>query len=104
MITIENLAEKKPAEPWEVKVDKSTPLGAPTKVHSDYVRNLICEDYDKLFHEELKHRYKKALKELEDAYERYGKLSLFCNCAPKRCHAETIRSYLLDKSRTKPGA
>jgi hypothetical protein len=74
---------------------------------TDYVRNLVCEEYEKAFYDEIKQSgnesaLKNALKMLEEIYMEYGELTLFCWCAPKRCHAETIRSYLLD--RCKPTA
>jgi DNA ligase (NAD+) len=31
---------------------------------------------------------------MQEAYQRYGKINLFCHCAPLRCHGETIAKYL----------
>jgi hypothetical protein len=28
------------------------------------------------------------------AYRQYGKLRLFCWCAPEQCHGETIKAWL----------
>jgi hypothetical protein len=109
MITIENLREKKPTEPWEIKVDRGSHLGNPTKMHSDYVRNLVCDEYEKYFYSMVKNSntdsaFKDALSALAEIYKEYGKLALFCWCAPKRCHAETIREYLLDRCRATTNA
>jgi hypothetical protein len=41
---------------------------------------------DEVFVNELRRLYK--------IYQQYGKLELFCWCAPKRCHAETIKRFL----------
>ena len=34
------------------------------------------------------------LKTLLDTYKQYGKLNLFCWCAPKRCHAKIIKEVI----------
>jgi hypothetical protein len=34
------------------------------------------------------------LKRLIDIYKKHGRLRLFCWCAPKKCHAETIKELI----------
>ncbi len=34
---------------------------------------------------------------LQTLYQEHGKLRLFCWCSPKKCHAETIRDYILNE-------
>lgn len=99
MIIIKNLHNEKPSKPWDVKVDRSSILGnhSPMRYESD--RPKVCKKYYIQFHSRLTHkpeqkRFKAELKRMYDIYQQYGKLNLFCHCAPKQCHAETIKDYL----------
>lgn len=59
-------------------------------------RDEVCDRYAKWF--ELASITNPAvineLERLLGIYRKYGKLNLFCWCAPKRCHSETIKAYL----------
>ena len=60
-------------------------------------RDKVCEKYKEWFYDELYDSAMQAeLSILKDILLKYGKLNLFCWCAPKRCHAETIKEYLLE--------
>jgi hypothetical protein len=65
---------------------------------SEKDRDSVCDLYEEYFHTVLvKFDYfDKALFNLKDIFKKYGKLELFCWCAPKRCHGETIKKYILD--------
>lgn len=98
MIEIKNLRNEKPKELWDFKVDRTTPLGNPYKPKNKSLeeRNRVCDLVEQNFPEIIKDLQIKAyLDTLIRAYKQYGKLNLFCWCAPKRCHAETIRNYIL---------
>jgi len=41
-------------------------------------------------------RVRNELNRLYRLYKQYGCLKLYCWCAPKRCHAETIRDVLME--------
>lgn len=97
MITIKNLRSSKPKHPWDFKVDRSTPVGNPYNMKNESERDNVCEQYEDWFyyagHDK---KFFKYLKALLGTYKKYGKLNLFCWCAPKRCHAETIKEALED--------
>ena len=104
MITIKNLRNEKPKEEWQVKVDRSSVLGNPFIMNNENERQFVCNQYENWFNNgnvTLKIPYEKLLKindeleRLKELYKKYNKLELFCWCAPKRCHAETIKEYLL---------
>ena len=102
MIEIKNLRNEKPINPWDVKVDRSSFFGNGFKMKDESERDKVCEQYKKWFYDELFDSTMQAeLFFLKDILEKYGKLNLFCWCAPKRCHAETIKEYL--ESRNKEG-
>jgi len=41
-----------------------------------------------------------ALDDLLKIYKKYGKLNLKCDCAPKRCHGDSIKQALINKIKT----
>ena len=92
MISILNLRIYKPKLPWDFKVDRTTILGNPYNMKDESERDKVCEQYEDWFyyaaHNQDFHNY---LKTLAEAYKQHGKLNLFCWCAPKRCHAKTIK-------------
>lgn len=108
MIAIKNLRKEKPRDPWDIIVDRSTPLGNPFQIGHNYLdsetrpktekrigRDDACDLYEHWFINALfDSKAADMLSELEDIYKRFGKLNLFCWCTPLRCHAETIKSYL----------
>ena len=96
MIEIKNLRNEKPTEPWDFRVDRQTPLGNPFKMIIEKDRDAVCNLYIDHFNNDwMSEAAKEYLKTLVEAYKTYGKLNLFCWCYPKRCHAETIRNYIL---------
>ena len=97
MIEIMNLRTTRPSQPWDVKVDRSSVLGNPFKGD----RDVDCDKYAVHFATMLTDPTSKAvafraeLARLAQLYKQYGKLRLFCWCAPLRCHSETIRTWLM---------
>jgi hypothetical protein len=102
MIKIKNLRNSKPSEPWDVKVDRSSILGNPYLMLNESERESVCAKYEKWFLDivtsettnEKRKEFKAELQRLRTIYKKYGKLNLFCWCAPKKCHAETIRQWV----------
>ncbi len=102
MIKIMNLHTSKPTRPYDVCVDRTSVLG--NKFHmkkNEHGRNAVCDDYIDYFDKEsmniINVEFQRALRKLMSLYKKHGQLRLFCWCAPKRCHAETIREYLLEE-------
>ena len=96
-IMIKNLRTSKPTQPWQVRVDRASVLGNPYYMHNELERDKVCDSYYTYFLKQLPYdtAFTQELSRLLKLYEQYGKLELFCWCAPKRCHAETIREHLL---------
>ena len=96
-ITIKNLRFSKPEHEWQVKVDRSSVLGNPFYMADESQRDKVCDKYEAYFKENIQNTESAFYKEIERLYKilkKHGKLELFCWCAPKRCHAETIKNYL----------
>ena len=83
---------------YDVRVDRANPiLGNRFRMTSESDRDKVCDMYEVWFNEQLAKQNEVFLNELRRLYviyKRCGKLRLFCWCAPKRCHAETIRNFL----------
>jgi hypothetical protein len=97
-IDIKNLRDSKPTQPWEVRVDRASVLGNPFRMVSEDQRNTVCEQYEQYFNDIVRTKsneeFMNELRRLYKLAKKYGKLTLFCWCAPKRCHAETIKRFL----------
>lgn len=96
-VTIKNLRNSKPQYAWQVRVDRVSILGNPFYMKNEFERNRVCEQYEAYFHEKMQRTdtdfYREVMR-LHEILQQYGKLELYCWCAPKRCHAETIKNYI----------
>ncbi len=98
MITIHNMRVERPINAYDIKVDRSSPLGNPFYMRLESQRDKVCDDYRDYIYKEIRAGNKRIIQELErlcQIYKTYGQLRLFCWCAPKRCHSETIREIIL---------
>lgn len=101
-IEICNLRKIKPTHPYDIRVDRSSVLGNPFPMRGENQRDVVCDKYTDRFMDIMecnipeKRQFYDEVHRLKRLYQQHGKLRLFCWCAPKRCHAETIRSFLLN--------
>ena len=95
-IRICNLRNQRPVEPWQVKVDRTSILGNPFYMSGESQRAAVCDKYAEYFEKKFREdeAFKNELRRLYRILKHYGKLELFCWCAPRRCHAETIKAFL----------
>ena len=96
MIEIKNLRNLKTNNPWDVRVDRRSVLGNPFVLKNEAERDTVCDQYKKYFREKLQRdtAFRNEVDRLFVLYKAYGKISLFCWCSPKRCHAETIKRFV----------
>ena len=96
MIDICNLKNNKCVNVFDIKVDRSSILGNPFYMKDESKRDEVCDKYKEYFYNKLiyKDDVLILLRNMINIYKEYGKLRLFCWCAPKRCHAEVIRDYI----------
>jgi hypothetical protein len=71
-------------------------LGNPFFMKKEDQRDAVCDRYEDHFNVMIRSdcKFQRELARIQSIYETYGKLRLFCWCAPKRCHAETIKRWL----------
>lgn len=91
-----NQAKKDPDRNY-VYVGRGTIFGNPSIMTDESQRDQVCDDYHEYFIERLETdgEFVAALQGLVDQYRQQGYLRLACHCAPRRCHGDTIRGYLL---------
>ena len=99
-IEILNLKDTKPYYPWDFIVDRTTALGNPFDMKGEgETRDMVCDRYKGYFKNRIltgeRLDFHIELERISIAYRFFGKVRLFCWCSPKRCHAETIKEYLL---------
>jgi len=95
MIEVKNLRIERPKHPWDMRVDRVSVLGNPFRMKEESERDLVCELYKEGFEKhETNSAYWRELQHLYKTHQKFGKLNLFCWCAPKRCHADTIKEFL----------
>lgn len=94
MITIHNLRRVKPRHPYDVRVDRASILGNPYFMADESERDKVCDEYNNWFEYEKDGKLKSELLRIRTILQEHGQLRLFCWCAPKRCHAETIKKWL----------
>lgn len=100
-IKIKNLHDEKPQNLWDIIVDRTTSLGNPFYMYNEYQRDEVCDKYEGWFKDVINNKekdYPLQRREIDFLYntlKQHKQLNLFCWCTPKRCHAETIKNYLL---------
>lgn len=90
-----------------IKVDRSSVLGNPFYMSDESQRGIVCDKYEEYFYDVVNNsmlaqmnmsdnEINKFINELDRIYElsKSNNIVLACWCYPKRCHAETIKSYI----------
>ena len=96
-VIIKNLRNEKPQYAWQVRVDRASVLGNPFYMKNETERDAVCKQYEDYFQEKIQNpqsAFYKEIQRLQAVLQEYGHLKLFCWCAPKQCHAESIKKYL----------
>lgn len=80
-------------------VGRGSPLGNPFPISKTMDRSAVCEKYDAWFNKQIAEKNEAVLNELRRLYvvhRKQGSMQLRCFCAPQKCHAETIKRFLLN--------
>jgi hypothetical protein len=80
-----------------VYVGRPSPLGNPFPMLNEGMRDEVCDKYQAWLRAEYKKNgaVKAELERLARMYKAQGRLVLVCWCAPKRCHAQSIKKAIL---------
>ena len=80
-----------------IRVDRTSAIGNPFKMYSESERDKVCDEYEVYFNKKVAEGTDvKFMNELRAIYKlaKQGDVYLACWCAPKRCHAETIKKFI----------
>lgn len=82
-----------------VRCDRKTPLGNPYYMHTESERNLVCDNYTQWLGVAYANNYpitiKPAIDSITNRVLSGHNVLLQCWCAPKRCHCDSIKSFVL---------
>ena len=98
-IKIGNIRTFVPDGSIAIKVDRySSPLGNPYYMRDESKRDSVCDDYEEYFNAMMytDNRFINEVNRICKLAET-NDITLLCWCAPKRCHAETIKKYIEQK-------
>lgn len=95
MITVSSKRNPHPTA-LNVYVGRPSPLSNPFPLHNESQRNEVCDLYEKYFTNAVAKdtEVRKAVIALWHLAKGGDDINLVCHCAPKRCHAGTIKKFL----------
>ena len=70
-------------------------LGNPFVMHNESMRDEVCDAYDKWLHSPQAGNHLRIIERILQRVNEGKVVALYCFCAPKRCHCETIRDYVM---------
>lgn len=79
-----------------IKVDRSSVLGNPFKMHNENMRDEVCDKYASYFDTKVKERgdFRNEVIRIYRMVRDGRDIALGCWCYPKRCHAEHIKAFI----------
>lgn len=79
-----------------VRVDRQSPLGNPFYMKNESMRDEVCRQYAVYFAEQVNvdSDVRRMFEQILAAHKLGKDINLQCHCAPKRCHADTIKAWL----------
>ena len=109
-ISVVNKKTHRPTE-YDYYIGRPSTLGNPfTHLTTSTTKNIIIvksrkeaiDKYNKYFYEKIEDNdmfFMAELEQIEKIGEKHGKVNLVCWCAPKLCHGNVIKEYLINKNR-----
>jgi hypothetical protein len=79
-----------------IRVDRKTALGNPFVMETEEDRDRVCREYESWLKSAIAVRVPAVVDALNAIYRaaRKGPVELGCWCAPRRCHADTIKALI----------
>lgn len=95
MIRIGRVREK-----GAISVARPTPLGNPFVMRTEADRIHVCLSYEIWLNEKIEHKHFKVIEALFKllVLSKERDITLGCYCAPKACHAESIKRVLEERA------
>lgn len=70
-------------------------LGNPFPLESEAQRDAVCDRYERMLDRNREHRHWPTIRKIAQEVLDGKTVALYCFCAPKRCHCETIRTKIM---------
>ena len=70
-------------------------LGNPFPMNDESEREKICQEYEDMLATNPEHPHWKIIKRIAERAKEGKKIALYCHCAPKQCHCDTIKKLAL---------
>ena len=100
-------------QPYDFRCDRKSPVGNPYTMHNESERDEVCEQYESLFDQTMHDntlddntvgplfnsnvgKFRAYIQQIVNFHNQHGHVTLACWCAPKRCHCETIKQWVLN--------
>ena len=92
-------------QPYDFRCDRKSPVGNPFTMYNESERDKVCEQYESLFDQTMHDdtlddntvgKFRAYIQEIVNFHNQHGHVTLACWCAPKRCHCETIKQWILN--------
>ena len=85
-------------QPYDFRCDRQSPVGNPFAMHNEGERDTVCDKYAAYFNQAMNTNkvFKEYMNRIAEHYRQHGTVTLACWCAPKRCHCETIKQWILN--------
>lgn len=80
-----------------IYIGRGSVLGNPFKMDTEDMRDQVCKQYEDYFYEKIECNEPEFLDELTRLVEvafHQGYVKLGCFCAPRRCHGDTVKTFL----------
>jgi len=86
---------------FDMYCGRGTPLGNPYRMSKESDRDTVCGKYEEYFYQQIQKNNQRVLdmlSQIEDLQKgQTVDVRLGCFCKPKRCHCDTIASYINNK-------
>lgn len=87
----------------DVYCGRGSSLGNPFKMDSEADRDFVCEQFQDYFYKkvviERNQSMLRQLSQIKNIMDAKGSVKIGCFCAPRRCHCQTIKKYLLESEK-----
>lgn len=81
-------------------VGRGSALGNPFRMYDESQRNEVCDKFNAYLRQKIAEHDRDILTALRTLHSHillFGEVTLQCYCAPRRCHAESIKNVLEDQ-------
>ena len=85
-----------------IYIGRPSPLGNPFPMTKEAERQSVCDKYEVWFDKQVLGEAPELMAELEMILSmaiEYGLVRLKCFCAPRACHGDTVKAYLIKQLR-----